>query len=905
MRLGFLQLLLFLIETSIAEHPLHKKLHTWHTLKLRDMRHSRIKRSIMDDEIPTLDQLISFNAFNKTFRLSLLPSPEVFAMGFKAFVSGKNAEEEIRVDKAKVLKGTVLGDSKSHVIAHLQDGRLTASIDTDNETYIVEPMWRHMHAHDINEDTKSDMLVYRRSDVKLQSLNDPHGEDGFCDTHRLMREFRNKSKLKHDHNRNGIEDELETVRHQARHHRAKRSTAIPKICKITLVADHRFYREMGNSSIHETMYYLINLIERVNHIYKNTDWVTDPSQPKGVYKGYGFQIDNITIHNESTADPRYNQAHYWSEAKQLLEAFSEKKRSNCLSHLFTYVDFARGLLGLAYVGSGKKDDVGGICTKPYNRGNGDPTLYLNTGLTTTVNWGQRILTTEADLVTAHELGHNFGAEHDEEGAVNSADNCRPGQANGGNYIMCPAAVTGEYPNNKVFSVCSKRNILRSLKNKAPLCFQEEKNSFCGNFQVETHDNETCDVGYITGFSNEDRCCLFNCTLKPGAKCSNKNYKCCTEDCQIAGPTKMCRAHIPGLCLKDVYCNGVDKVCPRPKPMPDNTMCGDLGRCRNGVCEPFCRTKGLQPCLCSLLEDQFCSRCCAPLGVTGDELTNLCTPYLNISESHWTLPDNSRCTLGYCRKGKCHKQTQDVIERVWDIFKHISPDKIGQLLADNIVGGVLVFSLLFWVPCSCLINFVDKKRIKNRREEDKWRTQRGNEYTRNSMVFKGVSGSSAPVTPRIRIQRNNVAWNSGQVVKAGFGAKEQWKMSQAKGFNVRKSCENLDDLADAGGTPNSDDEDCAFAQLSVHRDSIRPPFVRSAAVSHPSFSPLTPPLGEASFDSEVLPIAASSNTNLPAAVLEEEEAEETISMFRLRSLHRQEATDIAMNINNLDLKDTTV
>ena len=56
-------------------------------------------------------------------------------------------------------------------------------------------------------------------------------------------------------------------------------------------------------------------------------------------------------------------------------------------------------------------------------------MHLNTGLTSTVNWGKRILTTEADLVTAHELGHNFGADHDDntEQEFTRKTVCTPGQ----------------------------------------------------------------------------------------------------------------------------------------------------------------------------------------------------------------------------------------------------------------------------------------------------------------------------------------------------------------------------------------------------------------------------------------------------------------------------------------------
>lgn len=46
------------------------------------------------------------------------------------------------------------------------------------------------------------------------------------------------------------------------------------------------------------------------------------------------------------------------------------------------------------------------------------TLYLNSGLSSSRNhYGQRVITREADLVTAHEFGHNWGSEHDPDISV--------------------------------------------------------------------------------------------------------------------------------------------------------------------------------------------------------------------------------------------------------------------------------------------------------------------------------------------------------------------------------------------------------------------------------------------------------------------------------------------------------
>lgn len=52
---------------------------------------------------------------------------------------------------------------------------------------------------------------------------------------------------------------------------------------------------------------------------------------------------------------------------------------------------------------------------------------------------------EADLVTTHELGHNFGAEHDPD----NIPHCAPSDDQGGKFVMYPIAVSGDHVNNKV------------------------------------------------------------------------------------------------------------------------------------------------------------------------------------------------------------------------------------------------------------------------------------------------------------------------------------------------------------------------------------------------------------------------------------------------------------------------
>lgn len=50
-------------------------------------------------------------------------------------------------------------------------------------------------------------------------------------------------------------------------------------------------------------------------------------------------------------------------------------------------------------------------------------------------------------MTTHELGHNFGAEHDPD----DLPDCAPPEDQGGKFVMYPIAVSGDHPNNKVGS----------------------------------------------------------------------------------------------------------------------------------------------------------------------------------------------------------------------------------------------------------------------------------------------------------------------------------------------------------------------------------------------------------------------------------------------------------------------
>ncbi|XP_058471230.1 disintegrin and metalloproteinase domain-containing protein 17a isoform X1 [Solea solea] len=639
-----------------------------------------------------LERLVSFRALHRNFKLYLTTNTDIFTNNFQAvFLDKHGREENFDVQLQNYFTGHVVGEENSRVQAHIDGDEFSAHILTDEAEYNVEPLWRF-----VDSPTDGRLLVYRSDDIKnLSRITSPkmcgyiHAED--------MPQAASR-----DLDGQEVEEKIEYHHREKRHaHDHKKNT-----CPLLLVADYRFFRHMGRGQESVTLNYLIELIDRVDDIYRNTTWDDE-------FKGYGVQINQIIINKEPTQPPPGFTARNWThynmenspipdkeawDAKRLLEQFSSDIAGNastvCLAHLFTYQDFAEGTLGLAYVAPTKAQALGGLCPKPYypHHSVKNPS-YLNTGLTSTKNYGKTILTKEADLVTTHELGHNFGAEHDPD----NIPYCAPSDDQGGKFVMYPIAVSGDHVNNKRFSNCSKISVGKTLRFKAPMCFKERNSKVCGNSRVE--EGEECDPGLL--HLKDDLCCSSTCKFKRSAQCSDRNSPCC-RNCKFEQARVRCQEPISATCKDTSSCTGNSSDCPPPANAEDDTVCVDNGRCRKGECNPFCEAmQNLQSCACNETEHS-CKVCCR--GKDG-----ICSPFVQTNGSFLLLRKGKPCTVGFCdESGKCMKQVQDAIERLWEFIDKLDINTFGKFLADNIVGSVVVFSLVFWIPLSILVHCVDKR-----------------------------------------------------------------------------------------------------------------------------------------------------------------------------------------------------
>ncbi|KAK2540708.1 Adam19 isoform A [Columba livia] len=175
---------------------------------------------------------------------------------------------------------------------------------------------------------------------------------------------------------------------------------------------------------------------------------------------------------------------------------------------------------------------------------------------------------------AHEMGHNFGMNHDSPG-------CCTTPAEDGGCIM--ASATG-HPFPKVFNQCNRKELEKYLQSGGGMCLSnmpDTKNMYggkkCGNGYLE--EGEECDCGE-TEECNNPCCDASTCSLKLGAECAHGS---CCHQCKLMSPGTPCRER-SGLCDLPEYCTGKSPFCPPNSYQIDGASCdGGKAYCYSGMC----------------------------------------------------------------------------------------------------------------------------------------------------------------------------------------------------------------------------------------------------------------------------------------------------------------------------------
>ncbi|XP_052771946.1 disintegrin and metalloproteinase domain-containing protein 12-like isoform X2 [Mya arenaria] len=466
--------------------------------------------------------------------------------------------------------GTVVGDPSSMVAVSTCEG-VSGHIQTSQHVYHIEP------ARDVD---KVAHQLYRQG----RGTSTPFKCDSSTEGHSMQHE------------------PVQTDWENSVLRRSRRSVHEPydadggsRYVEMYIVNDFRTFQSNGKNEAYQIRktQNIVNIVSRL-------------------YRSLNIYVALVGIENWTAGD-RFT---ITEQADETLENFLHYRRERINpvhphdnAQLITETSFTNGVVGKAIKGT--------ICTFQYSGG-----VNLN-------------LATEGQTATtiAHELGHNFGMDHD-------------------NYTICQcpdekcimAATSGGINTPTKWSSCSVLAKQEAFEMGMDYCLHNIPETLyegpvCGNGFLET--GEECDCGARSDCSN--KCCNgTTCKLTSGSQCASG--KCCDlETCKPKEPATLCRdAH--GECDLPEFCGGSSPHCPADVFLQDGTDCGGgQSYCYKGNC----RTHTGQ---CKLL-----------WGSTGRVSDPVCFKHLNTNGSkhgncgyNWTtsrytpcLRDNVMCGLLHC------------------------------------------------------------------------------------------------------------------------------------------------------------------------------------------------------------------------------------------------------------------
>ncbi|NXA17295.1 ADA19 protein, partial [Ibidorhyncha struthersii] len=322
------------------------------------------------------------------------------------------------------------------------------------------------------------------------------------------------------------------------HQRVKRETLqATKYVELLLVADYAEVRKKHHFNIEATR---LKLVEAANYVDK-------------FYRSLNIRIALVGLEIWSNWNKCDVSENPYSTLKSFL-AWSSKERvhrKHDNAQLITGVPFQGTTVGLAPVMAMCSDfQSGGV-----NMDHSDNAI----GVAATI---------------AHEMGHNFGMNHDSPGCCNTP-------AEDGGCIM--ASATG-HPFPKVFNQCNRKELEKYLQSGGGMCLSNMPDTRemyggkkCGNGYLE--EGEECDCGEVEECNNP--CCdASTCSLKPDAECAHGS---CCHQCKLMSPGTLCRER-SGLCDLPEYCTGESPFCPPNSYQIDGASCdGGKAYCYSGMC----------------------------------------------------------------------------------------------------------------------------------------------------------------------------------------------------------------------------------------------------------------------------------------------------------------------------------
>uniref|UniRef100_A0A182U780 Peptidase M12B domain-containing protein n=1 Tax=Anopheles melas TaxID=34690 RepID=A0A182U780_9DIPT len=304
--------------------------------------------------------------------------------------------------------------------------------------------------------------------------------------------------------------------------------------ELLLVADNSLFRKL-DQDMWQVYHYCASLVNHINMLYN----------PLNIY----IALTDVVVWKDTD---RINVS---TRAEETLNSFLAY-RSSVLLHdhphdhaqLLTTIEFKDNVIGKAKVGGMCSDRSSGAIVRVHTDDVGVQASTL-----------------------AHEMGHSFTMEHDEDGDCACPDR----------KCIMTRTVTGLTLQH--WSNCSLQQLSTALGRGLHHCLSNRPSQLafesCGNGFVES--GEECDCGLEEACEN--RCCdARTCRLREGAQCATG--ECCDlETCQLREPAVPCRGQ-RGECDLPEYCTGRSEYCPPDVHRRDTEPCaGGEAHCMAGRC----------------------------------------------------------------------------------------------------------------------------------------------------------------------------------------------------------------------------------------------------------------------------------------------------------------------------------